>query len=124
MPIRTQDFIQLPSLSEAGTLTLVEELEAVAKSTPKVPPGVFGALGALGALLEAYVQLKNHIAIRARAGSSADPRARAADRALDDAWAAFQSWLLGWTLLPDRGHPPVKEARALYRRLFPNGLRS
>lgn len=117
--LRGQDFIQLPSLSEAGTLTLVEELDAAAKHTTKVPSIIFASLGFL---LEQAGDLKKHIQIRERAGSAADPRARAADRALDDAWGAFQSWLMGWTRLPDRAHPQVREARALYASLFPKGL--
>ncbi len=116
---RAQDFIQLPPLGEAGTLTLVDELEAVAKATPKVPSSV---LAVLGRLLEGCADLKKHIAARERAGSAADPRARAADRALDDAWGAFQSWLMGWTRLPDKAHPLIADARALYAALFPKGL--
>src|SRR5687767_13152247 len=108
---RPQDFIQLPMLGEAGTLTLVEELEAAAKRASKVPSGIFAALGRV---LETTDELKKHIALRERTGSSADPKARAADRALDDAWGAFQSWLLGWTRLPDRAHPRVVDSRALY----------
>jgi hypothetical protein len=116
---RPQDFIQLPPLGEAGTLTLVEELEAAAKRTPKVPPGIFGALGRV---LEACEELKKNITVRERAGSAHDPKARAADRVLDDAWGAFQSWLLGWTRLPDRAHPRVGDSRRLYAGLFPKGL--
>ncbi len=116
---RPQDFIQLPMLGEAGTLTLVEELEGCAKKAPKVPPGV---MGALLRVLEATEGLKKNIALRERTGSSADPKARAADRALDDAWGAFQSWLLGWTRLPDRAHPRITAARTLYAGLFPKGL--
>ncbi len=116
---RAQDFIQLPPLGEAGTLTLVDELEAAAKATPRVPSPV---LGVLARLLDACSELKKHIAARERAGSTADPRARAADRALDDAWGAFQSWLLGWTRLPDHAHPLVADVRALYAALFPKGL--
>lgn len=116
---RTQDFLHLPPLSEAGTVALVFDLEAAAHATPKVPGGV---LGALGRLVEAARELQRTLALRERSGSSADPRARAADRALDDAWGAFQSWLLGWTQLPDRAHPRVKEARGMYATLFPKGL--
>ena len=116
---RAQDFIQLPPLGEAGTLTLVDELEATANATPKVPSSI---LGVLARLLETCSDLKKHIAVRERAGSAADPRARAADRALDDAWGAFQSWLLGWTRLPDKAHPLIADARALYAALFPKGL--
>ena len=111
---RAQDFIQLPPLGEAGTLTLVEELEATAKATPRVPSPV---LGVLGRLLDECTELKKHIAARERAGSAANPRARAADRALDDAWGALQSWLLGWTRLPDHAHPLVSEVRSLCRAL-------
>ncbi|MDB4935793.1 MAG: hypothetical protein JWP87_2765 [Labilithrix sp.] len=116
---RAQDFIQLPPLGEAGTLTLIDELETVAKATPKVPSSVFAALGRL---VDARAELQKRIAARERAGSAADPRARAADRALDDAWGAFQSWLLGWTRLPDKAHLLVVDARALYAALFPKGL--
>jgi hypothetical protein len=117
--LRGQDFIQLPHLGEAGTLTLVEELEAAAKATPKLPSPVYASLGRL---LEACGGLKKHIATRERAGSAADPKARAADRALDDAWGAFQSWLLGWTRLPDKANPHVRDARVLYAAMFPKGL--
>jgi len=116
---RAQDFIQLPPLGEAGTLTLIDELEAAARATPKLPSTV---LGALGRLLHATTELKKHIALRERSGSAADPKARAADRALDDAWGAFQSWLLGWTRLPDKAHPLIGDARSLYAALFPKGL--
>ena len=116
---RAQDYIHLPPLGEAGTLTLVEELEAVANATPRLPETVSAALGRL---LICCADLQNHIAKRERSGSSADPKARAADRALDDAWGAFQSWLLGWTRLPDKAHPLVADARALYAALFPKGL--
>src|SRR5690606_5023750 len=57
-----------------------------------------------------------------RAGSPADPRARAADRVLDDAWGAFQSWLLGWTRLPERAHVRIVDTKRLYASLFPKGL--
>jgi len=114
-----QDFIQLPSLGEAGTLTLIEELEAVAKTAPKLPSEIYASLGRL---LDTCSDLQRSIAAREKAGSAADPRARAADRALDDAWGAFQSWLLGWTLLPDKAHAQVSEARALYASMFPKGL--
>jgi hypothetical protein len=117
--LRGQDFIALPSLSEAGTLTLVDDLEAAAKACAKLPSSIYASLGFL---LEQCSDLKRHIAARERAGSSADPRARAADRALDDAWGAFQSWLMGWTRLPDRAHPLIADARALYAALFPKGL--
>lgn len=114
-----QDFIQLPSLGEAGTLTLVEELEAAATRAGRVSANV--ATG-LGRLLDCAVQLKKAISARERSGSSADPRARAADRVLDDAWGAFQSWLLGWTRLPDDVHVLVGDAKRLYASLFPKGL--
>jgi hypothetical protein len=116
---RPQDFIHLPPLSEAGTLTLVDDLEAAVKSANKAPPAVFASLGRL---LEACSTLKKHIALRERAGSAADPVARAADRALDDAWAALQTWMLGWTRLPDRAHARVADARRVYADLFPKGL--
>jgi hypothetical protein len=116
---RPQDFIHLPPLSEAGTLTLVDELEEAAKAEAKLPSQIYAALGRL---LEACGELKKSIATRERAGSAADPHARAADRALDDAWGAFQSWLLGWTRLPDRAHARVPAARTLYADLFPKGL--
>ncbi|MBX3191732.1 MAG: hypothetical protein KF819_32365 [Labilithrix sp.] len=116
---RGHDFIQLPPLGEAGTLTLVDELEAAAKTASHVPPAIFAALGRV---LEATDDLKKHIATREKSGSPADPKARAADRALDDAWGAFQSWLLGWTRLPDGAHPLIADARALYAALFPKGL--
>jgi len=116
---RAQDFIQLPPLGEAGTLTLVEELEAAATAEPKLPSPLYASMGRL---LEASADTKQHIAARERAGSAADPRARAADRALDDAWGAFQSWLLGWTRLPDKAHPGIGEARTIYASLFPKGL--
>jgi len=109
---RSQDFIQLPPLGEAGTLTLVDELEAAANSTSKLPSSV---LGALGRLLEAAAEMKKNIVVRERSGSAADPKARAA-------WGAFQSWLLGWTRLPDKAHPLILDARALYAALFPKGL--
>jgi hypothetical protein len=113
------DFIQLPPLGEAGTLTLVEELALAAAQVGKLSPG---AHAALERLLEGLEDLKRNIAARERAGSAADPHARAADRQLDDAWAAFQSWLLGWTHLPDRAHPQVAGAKQLYAAMFPKGL--
>jgi hypothetical protein len=116
---RPQDFIHLPPLSEAGTLTLVDELEAAAKASPRVPAAVRPALARVGEVKEALVKA---IAAREKAGSTADPRARAADRALDDAWGALQTWLLGWTRLPDGAHPRVPMARGLYAELFPKGL--
>lgn len=116
---RPQDFIHLPPLGEPGTLTLVDELTEVARSTPKVPPLVTASLGRM---LESVEDLKKQIALRERAGSRLDPRARAADRALDDAWGALQSWLLGWTRLPDDAHVSIPDARSLYQALFPKGL--
>ncbi len=114
-----QDFIQLPPLGEAGTLTLVDELEAAVHRVGKVGPGV---IGALARLLETTGELKQAMLARERAGSAADPRARAADRYLDDTWGAFQSWLLGWTRLPEQAHPRIADARRLYAGLFPKGL--
>lgn len=111
--------LQLPPLGEAGTLTLVDELEASAARVRRLPEG---AAGLLARVVDARVDLEKHIAARERAGSSADPRARAADRALDDAWGALQCWLLGWTRLPDKAHPRLPDARALYGGLFPRGL--
>jgi hypothetical protein len=106
-------------LGEAGTLTLIDELESAAKKASRLPTGVYASLTRV---LEATDTLKKHIGMRERAGSAHDPKARAADRALDDAWGAFQSWLLGWTRLPDRAHTRVAEARTLYAGLFPKGL--
>lgn len=114
-----QDFIHLPPLGEAGTLTLVEELEEAARAAPALPSP---ARNALVGLLEVTGRLKQAIAARERAGSSADPKARAADRVLDDAWGAFQSWLLGWTRLPERAHARIVDAKGLYASLFPKGL--
>jgi hypothetical protein len=116
---RPQDFIHLPPLGEAGTLSLVDELERAAKTVPKLPSPI---VAALSRVLESMAELKKTIGVRERSGSQADPKARAADRALDDAWGAFQSWLLGWTRLPDRAHPRVTDARTLYAGLFPKGL--
>lgn len=116
---RPQDFIHLPPLGEAGTLTLVDELTEVVRKTPKVPGHVTTSLTRL---LESVEDVKKQIGVRERAGSRADPRARAADRALDDAWMALQSWLLGWTKLPDGAHASIGDARALYAALFPKGL--
>jgi hypothetical protein len=115
----SQDFIHLPPLGEAGTLTLVEELEEVARSAPALPSA---AKRALIGLLEITARLKQAIAARERAGSPADPKARAADRVLDDAWGAFQSWLLGWTRLPEHAHARIIDAKRLYASLFPKGL--
>jgi hypothetical protein len=116
---RPQDFIHLPPLGESGTLTLVDELAEVARSTRGVPPQVTASLARL---LDAIEDTKKQIALRERAGSRADPRARAADRELDDAWGAIQSWLLGWTKLPDGAHPHIPDARSLYAAMFPKGL--
>src|SRR5687767_15102518 len=116
---RPQDFIHLPPLGEAGTLTLIEELAETARTTPKVPSAV---VAAVTRLLETCEDLKKLIAARERAGSRMDPRARAADRTLDDAWGALQSWLLGWTKLPDGAHDNLPDARGLYAALFPKGL--
>jgi len=113
-----QDFIHLPPLGEAGTLTLIEELEAVAR-THKLSPD---ALTAMTRLISSIDDLKQRIRARERSGSLADPRARAADRNLDDAWGALQSWLLGWTKLPEDSHSRVLHARAVYSGLFPKGL--
>ena len=44
---RPQDFIHLPSLGEAGTLTLVDELIEVAQNTPKVPSHVTASIARL-----------------------------------------------------------------------------
>lgn len=66
--------------------------------------------------------LKKKIATRERSGSALDPRARAADRVLDDAWGAFQSWLLGWTKVPEDYHSRIAIARHIYGALFPKGL--
>jgi hypothetical protein len=116
---RPQDFIHLPPLGEAGTLTLVDELIELAHQRPRVPPQV---MASLTRLVESIEEAKKAIAARERAGSRLDPRARAADRALDDAWGALQSWLLGWTKLPDGSHPSVPDARSVYAALFPKGL--
>ncbi len=117
--LHAQDYIQLPPLGEAGTLTLIDELEAAANTSDWLPEGVSAALGLL---VVASVDLQKAIGLRERAGSAADPRARAADRALDDAWGCFQSWLLGWTRLPETAHPRIPDARAIYAALFPKGL--
>jgi len=113
-----QDFIQLPPLGEAGTLTLIEELESVARGHRLSPD----ALHALTRLISTTDDLKQRIRARERAGSLADPRARAADRNLDDTWGALQSWLLGWTKLPEEAHSRILHARAVYNGLFPKGL--
>ncbi len=117
--LQAQDYIQLPPLGEAGTLTLIDELEAAANASDWLPEGVTVALGLL---VVAGVDRQNAIALRERAGSAAGPRARAADRALDDAWGCFQSWLLGWTRLPETAHPLIADVRAIYAALFPKGL--
>lgn len=113
------DFITLPPLGEAGTLTLVDELEAVLRSVANAGPSVTDAMQRV---LEQATALQKSIKDREKAGSAADPRARAADAAVDDAWGAFQHWLLGWTRLPDGSHPLLADARAIYAALFPKGL--
>ncbi|MBX3230074.1 MAG: hypothetical protein KIT84_25430 [Labilithrix sp.] len=113
-----QDFIHLPPLGEAGTLSLVEELENVARRERLSPD----ALQAMTRLIASTDDLKQRIRARERSGSMADPRARAADRQLDDAWGALQSWLLGWTKLPEEAHSRVLHARSVYNGLFPKGL--
>jgi hypothetical protein len=85
----------------------------------RLPPD---ALSALARVLESTTELKRRIAVRERSGSRLDPRARAADRVLDDAWGAFQSWLLGWTKVPEDYHSRVTHARHIYAALFPKGL--
>ena len=115
--ISPQDFIQLPP-SGGGHATLVEELEAVARRE-KLPPE---SRAAMARVLEATNELKRRIVAREQSGSSMDPRARAADRVLDDAWGAFQSWLLGWTKVPEDYHARIAHARHIYGALFPKGL--
>lgn len=115
---RAQDVL-LPPLGEAGTLTLVEELAAVAANARPLPAVVSAALERIVACA---ADLSKQIGVRERAGSNADPRARAADRALDDAWGALQCWLLGWTRLAETAHARLPEIRALYAALFPRGL--
>jgi hypothetical protein len=44
----------------------------------------------------------------------------AADLTLDRAWSATESWLSGWTSLESHDHADT--AKALYARLFPEGL--
>jgi len=118
--LRGHDFIPLPIASEAGTLTLADDLAAAMNDAPAtVSPAL---VAALEQVREASASLARRIAVRERTGSNADPRARAADRAVDDAWGAFQCWLLGWTRLPDQAHPRIAEARSLYLALFPRGL--
>jgi hypothetical protein len=120
---RPLDFIQLPPLGEAGTLTLVEELENAAAGVGRARGSRSPSVAtALQRLLEATERLQETIVARERSGSTADPKARAADRVLDDAWGAFQSWLLGWTRLPDAAHPRIEEVRRLYAGTFPKGL--
>jgi hypothetical protein len=77
---------------------------------------------ALARVVESTAELKKRIGARERSGSNLDPKARAADRALDNAWGAFQSWLLGWTQLPEEAHVRIPHARHIYKALFPKGL--
>lgn len=109
----------MPPLGEAGTLTLIDELSSAAQRTGKLGSAAYAALTRL---LEATEHLKRMMQARERSGSAADPRARAADVVLDDAWGAFQSWLLGWTRLPERAHVRIHDAKQLYASLFPKGL--
>ena len=85
----------------------------------RLPPE---ARHALARVLDATAELKKRITTRERSGSAMDPRARAADRVLDDAWGAFQSWLLGWTKVPEDYHARIAHARHIYAALFPKGL--
>ncbi|MBI5478382.1 MAG: hypothetical protein HY906_05965 [Deltaproteobacteria bacterium] len=78
---------------------------------------------ALGRMTTARDRLED--ADRARGQTTpADPAARtAADRAVDTAWSAFEGWLGGWCRLEDHGSPSAADARRVYDRLFPDGLR-
>ena len=114
------NIIQLPRLTAEDTVTLVRQLETAAGQARSLPAAVTDALEELKSARDA---LARELHQRALSASAADgPRAREADRYLDQTWAALRTWLLGWTSLDDADHANVADAKRIYGALFPDGL--
>ncbi|HEU4412800.1 MAG TPA: hypothetical protein VFS43_46585 [Polyangiaceae bacterium] len=116
------DFVSLPTLSSAGAFALGQQLIAVARLEPGLPPLVAPVYERLGA---AHVTLGEsrtfmHEVQDIDAGAAAE-----ADLVVDTNWGAFYSYLQGWARLSTRGEAVarVERARQLVEGVFPGGLR-
>lgn len=128
--------VQLPSKLEGSDLLgLFDQLDARHEAVragrrkgTRVPDGC-PADAALPAVVAASWKRLSHAAgeLRDLAGrrDHTPPAALAIDAAsangdADEAWRAFEAWLLGWTRHRDDGRKPsAADAQALYARLFP-----
>lgn len=124
-----KDLIQLPRLSGREALVLFIELETVlaaaqkdAKAAKKagkpdlLPPALLRSMARLKALA---LLLQAVLSPQAAADSQAK---RKADRVVDNAWAAFFSWLVAFCLLPPEKNPHQAAAVALRELIFAEGL--
>ncbi len=109
------DVIELPRMTAPSALALGAALLAAAQEfgAPRIAKRALDRLTAThGALNDAMVAL----AQKKKYG----PEVVAADRALDDCWAALSGWLGGWRRLP--GAPQAARAGAVYDAVFHDGL--
>jgi hypothetical protein len=110
-----EDIITLPTLGAAGAVALGQSLITAAKAESSLPALIASRLSALEL---AHTTL--HRALTEQQQFVANPkRARQADLAEDQAWAAMHNWLLGWTKMPAAAADP---ARRMYAVLFPSRL--
>lgn len=124
-----KDLIQLPRLSGREALVLVIELQtalaAVEKSAKadkkagKHTPLPTALQRSMARLTEQARTLESVLAPQRENDTQ---EKRKADRVIDNAWAAFASWLGGFCLLPVEVNPHVNEMIALRDMIFATGL--
>lgn len=109
------DVIELPRMTAPSALALGAALLAAAEQfgAPKT------AKRALDRLAAAHAALNDAMVALAQK-KKYGPEVMAADRALDDCWAALGGWLGGWRRLP--AAPQAARAGAVYDALFHDGL--
>lgn len=124
-----KDLIQLPRLSGREALVLVIELQTALTAVEKSAKadkkaGKHTALPA--ALLRSMARLSEQAkaleAVLSPQKENDTQEKRRADRVIDNAWAAFLSWLNAFCLLPAEVNPHITEMTALRAMIFPTGL--
>jgi hypothetical protein len=116
--LSAHEFIALPPLSAAETVSLILKLRA------QVEPGGAPVPGAATDSYADMLTAGNALAAATpSAGSDGKGTAvREAHHAVQIAWGALERWLSGFTMLDDKDDPRVPQAKKLYGELFGEGL--
>lgn len=125
-----KDLIQLPRLSAREALVLFIELQTALVAAQKAAKAAKKKDGKPDLLTAALLRSMDRLkAVAAVLQTVVSPQAegdsqakRKADRVVDNAWAAFFSWLVAFCLLPPEKNPHQGKAVALRELVFAEGL--